>query len=486
MSTTSDSDNDSDTGKSVIVPLESKYVPGGYKAKTITHTDETIQKYMEEMDENTDYIRYDGPIHITSIDGDVIPIPSENKGRYAFDWQDGEKQELGPAGLKPKTETTAGSALVAPKSKVKEIFNISAKNEDGIIRKGAHIRYIRKDPMKFVKGGFIRHINSTYIAFGFARGSSTVQIDDILHLYYKPVIGRKKGFKMNSKPKSEPIKVVIKESSFQDQTDQQLQKIKIKPKLKSPIPISVHEPKPISESVSDPENDSETESDTSIVKPLTPVSPTISQFGGADSIVSFKVNSVDNDVLIDCYEKDIIDPSSFKLDEQESVPDSESEPDIQFNPYAPPGKSQMTGKLDPIADFDNELIQLNPYNPRIDAKTSISVNPSAETKPKNKHKLSAAKKSKLASVKLDPDMIRPDPHNPGKFEYVDTLTGKKFRDATHLKQYISTQKYQKMKFDMTLPFDPKKCCSQCNRRFRDNSALLRHKSTKKYKNGNCF
>ena len=159
-----------------IIPA-TKYVKDGYTAKRTRNLDQKEQ-FIEEMVASTEddakYVKYLGPITITDHLGELIPLPSENKGRYADMEQSSEQLKLSQ---KAKEETV-------------NQYNISGRNRDGIIRRGSHIRYLRKNPRNFVKGGFIRHINSTYIAFRYAKGSSTIQLADVEALYVSNMAGR--------------------------------------------------------------------------------------------------------------------------------------------------------------------------------------------------------------------------------------------------------------------------------------------------------
>lgn len=185
------------------VPESSKYVPGGYVAKK-TKTKSELEDYIDEMveytEKNDNYTRYDAPITITSYEGELIPVPSENKGRYANSDREAEKKSK-------KSGEDEGDI---------NLFNITASNRTGTLRRGMHIKYIRKNPRNFVKGGFIRHINSTYIAFRYARGSSTIQLPDVECIYVTNKVGKPKKklpepvFKVrvrNDKPK---IRITIK------------------------------------------------------------------------------------------------------------------------------------------------------------------------------------------------------------------------------------------------------------------------------------
>ena len=168
-----------------IVPEFSKYVKGGYvqkKYKSISAIEDYIDELSEKAKENVNTTEYFAPIVITDTEGNLIPVPSENTGRYSTDPVI-KKKDL------PKNETL-------------NLYNVSSRNGTGIIKRGMHIKYIRNNPRNFVKGGFITHINSTYITFRYARGSSAVQIADIdvMYLTSKP-----------KKPKKEvkPIKIKL-------------------------------------------------------------------------------------------------------------------------------------------------------------------------------------------------------------------------------------------------------------------------------------
>lgn len=168
------------------IPINSKYVKGGFIRHSAHDADESyIAEMMAETEEKGTYSRYDGPIYITGKDDNVIPVPSENKGRYRYD----DQEEEAPEHIK---ELWASDG---------NLFKIEAANGKGIIRRGMHIRYVRKSPRNFVKGGFINHINSTYISFRYAKGSSVVQLNDIDHLYVDNIIGKKK--------KTEPVIPVV-------------------------------------------------------------------------------------------------------------------------------------------------------------------------------------------------------------------------------------------------------------------------------------
>ena len=69
----------------VIVPKNSKYVPGGYTArrKNPEQLEQYIEEALEAMAENQDYEAYRAPITITSREGELIPVPSENRGTFA-------------------------------------------------------------------------------------------------------------------------------------------------------------------------------------------------------------------------------------------------------------------------------------------------------------------------------------------------------------------------------------------------------------------
>jgi len=195
---------------SVTVPESSKYVPGGYSKKRTKNKDrleEFIEEMIETVEQNPDYFKYEGPISVTDSEGNLIPVPSENKGRYA----DTEIEGTVVDGKKSKKERDK-----AKDGKI-NMYNISGSNRDGILKKGMHIKYLRKNPRNFVKGGFINHINSTYIAFRFARGSCTIQIKDIDIIYVRTKVGKPVGSKTKPKfkvevkaPKGPRIKVAIK------------------------------------------------------------------------------------------------------------------------------------------------------------------------------------------------------------------------------------------------------------------------------------
>ena len=184
---------------SEIVPINSKYVPGGFKGRSNDMSEDKIQDLIKETDEQEKYVMYKGPIIITNHEGDMIPIPSSNRGRYAIEDQSAEKID-GSDGQERSDEAAeggSGGAIISQRNKKKEtveinLFRITGQNRDGIIRRGMHIRYVRNGPRRFVKGGFVRHINSTYIAFRYRTGSSTIQLSDIDKLYVNDVFAHRR------------------------------------------------------------------------------------------------------------------------------------------------------------------------------------------------------------------------------------------------------------------------------------------------------
>ena len=67
-----------------IIPA-TKYVKDGYAKRTrnLDQKEQFIEEMVASTEDDAKYIKYLGPITNTDHLGELIPLPSENKGRYA-------------------------------------------------------------------------------------------------------------------------------------------------------------------------------------------------------------------------------------------------------------------------------------------------------------------------------------------------------------------------------------------------------------------